>query len=146
MAMTAAISWPEQLAAGETEPATDKPKAQRIIFRGNQALSEMTLRKSAVDELTSFDQQGQRRADVDDAAFQMELAYRKAGYAFATADYLIEQVEGEFIVTFIISEGTRVILKRIEITGNAAFKTEELLRFFEGEKSGFFGQGRLLFI
>ncbi|UCG11841.1 MAG: outer membrane protein assembly factor BamA [Deltaproteobacteria bacterium] len=116
------------------------------MFRGNEALSEMTLRKGAVDELKSFDQQGRRRSDVDDAAFQMEITYRKAGYAFATVDYQIEQVEGETLVTFIIDEGPRVILKKIEITGNAAFKAEELLRFFEGEKSDFFAQGKLLFI
>jgi outer membrane protein assembly complex protein YaeT len=146
IALTAAISWQEQLPAGETEPATDKPKAQTIIFQGNEALSEMTLRKAAVDELTSFDQQGQRRADVDDAAFQMELAYRKAGYAFATVDYLIEQVEGKPLVKFIISEGPRVILREIEITGNAEFDAQKLLSFFEGEKEGSLSKGQLLFI
>jgi outer membrane protein assembly complex protein YaeT len=144
--LRATISWQEQVLAGEIEPATDKLKAERIIFRGNEALSEMTLRKAAVDELQAFEQQGQRRADVDDAAFQMELAYRKAGYAFATVDYSIEQVEGRLIVTFIITEGPRVTLRRIELTGNEAFDTQDLLAFFEGEKEGTYSQGKLLFI
>jgi len=141
-----AIFRQEQVSAGEIEPAPDKQKVQRVIFRGNEALSETTLRKAAVDELTSFDQQGQRRSDVDDAAFQMELAYRKAGYALATVDYQVEQVEGKPIVTFIVNEGPRVILRRIEISGNAAFDTPKLAAFFEGEKSGQLSQGKLLFI
>ena len=82
----------------ETEPATDEKTPYKIVFKGNQALNEMTLRKAALDELTAFDKQGRRRSDVDDAAFQMELAYRKEGYAFATVDYQINQHAGELIV------------------------------------------------
>ena len=146
MVLIGTILWQGKASAIETEPANDKQKAYHIMFQGNEALSEATLRKAAVDELKSFDQHGQRRSDVDDAAFQMEITYRKAGHAFAAVDYQIEQVEGKTLVTFVINEGPRVILKKIEITGNAAFKADELLRFFEGEKSGFFGQGKLLFI
>ncbi len=99
-----------------------------------------------MDELTAFEKQGQRRSDVDDAAFQMELAYRKDGYAFAAVDYQIEPVAGELVVTFTINEGPRVILKKIDITGNATIATQTLLPFFEEGKSGLFGQGQLLFI
>jgi outer membrane protein assembly complex protein YaeT len=83
---------------------------------------------------------------VDDAAFQMELAYRKEGYAFATVDYQIEQVAGELVVTFSINEGPRVVLQKIDISGNATIATQTLLPFFEEDKSGLFGQGKLLFI
>ena len=146
LTLTAAIFLQDQVSAGDAEPAPDKQKGYRVIFRGNEALSETTLRKAAVDELTSFAQQGQRRSDVDDAAFQMELAYRKAGYTLATVDYLIEQVEGKFIVTFIINEGPRVTLRRIEFVGNAAVDAQKLLAFFEGEKKGSLSKGKLLFI
>lgn len=132
--------------AAESEPAAVKPKPYKIVFRGNQDLSETSLRKAAVNELTAFEKQGQRRSDVDDAAFQMELAYRKAGHAFATVDYQIEPVAGELVVTFTVKEGPRVILQKIDITGNAAITTQTLLPFFEEDKSGLFGQGQLLFI
>ena len=132
--------------AAEAEPAAAKAKPYKIVFRGNQALTEMSLRKAAVDELTAFEKQGQRRSDVDDAAFQMELAYRKAGHAFATVDYQIEQVAGELAVTFTVNEGPRVILQKIDITGNATIAMQTLLPFFEEGKSGLFGQGQLLFI
>ena len=88
------IFFQHPVTAAETKPAEAKPKPYKIVFQGNQALTEMALRKAAVDELTAFEKQGQRRSDVDDAAFQMELAYRKDGYAFATVDYQIEPVAG----------------------------------------------------
>jgi len=132
--------------AAETNPAAAESKPYKIVFQGNQALNETTLRKAAVDELTAFKNQGQRRSDVDDAAFQMELAYRKAGHAFATVDYQIEPVAGDLVVTFTVNEGPRVILQKIDITGNATIALQTLLPFFEEDKSGLFGQGQLLFI
>ncbi len=134
------------ITAAETEPAAAKPKPYKIVFQGNQALNEMALRRAAVDELTAFEKQGQRRSDVDDAAFQMELAYRQAGHAFAAVDYHIEPVGGELVVTFTVDEGQRVILRKIDLAGNATIDRQTLLPFFEADKSGLFGQGKLLFI
>ncbi len=134
------------LAAAETKAAAAEPRPYKIVFKGNDALSEIALRKAAVDELTAFEKQGQRRSDVDDAAFQMELAYRKDGYAFAAVDYQMEQVAGEIVVTFTVNEGPRVIIRKIDISGNTTIGTETLLPFFEEGKSGLFGQGKLLFI
>jgi outer membrane protein assembly complex protein YaeT len=140
------IFFQPTVTAAETEPAAAKPKPYKIVFRGNQALNAAALRKAAVDELTAFEKQGQRRSDVDDAAFQMELAYRKAGRAFATVDYQIEPVAKELVVTFMINEGPRVILQKIDISGNATIARQTLLPFFEEGKSGLFGRGQLLFI
>jgi outer membrane protein assembly complex protein YaeT len=140
------ISLPNSAAADEAKPVAAEPKPYKIVFRGNQALSEAVLRKAAADELTAFKEQGQRRSDVDDAAYQMEVAYRKAGHAFATVDYQIEQVAEELVVTFTINEGPRVILQKIDLAGNATIATQTLLPFFEEGKSGLFGQGKLLFI
>jgi outer membrane protein insertion porin family len=109
-------------------------------------LSKTILRKAALAELTAFEEQGQRRSDADDAAFQMELAYRKDGYAFAAVDYQIDQDEKKAVLTFDIEEGPRVILKQIEIAGNTEFDTRSLLPFFEGERTGLFGKGELLFL
>jgi outer membrane protein assembly complex protein YaeT len=132
--------------AAEPVPAKAQTKPYKIVFKGRQALGERALRRAAVNELTAFENQGQRRSDIDDGAFQMELAYRKAGHAFATVDYQIEQIGKELVVSFLISEGPRVILKKIDITGNTTIATRTLLPFFEEGKSHPFGQGKLLFI
>lgn len=143
---TGIIFLQHPVTAAETKPAAAKPKPYKIVFRGNQALNKTALRKAVVDELTAFEKQGQRRSDVDDAAFQMELAYRKDGYAFAAVDYQIEQVAGELVVTFTVNEGPRVILQKIDISGNATIGMQTLLPFIEEGKSGLFGPGKLLFI
>jgi outer membrane protein assembly complex protein YaeT len=143
---TGIVFLPYPIRAAEIEPAAAKPKPYKLVFRGNQALSENALRQAAVNELTTFDKEGQRRSDVDDAAFQMELAYRKKGYPFAAVDYQFEQVAEGVLVTFMVAEGPRVTLQKIEITGNAAYGMETLLPFFEEDQSGLFGQGELLFI
>jgi outer membrane protein assembly complex protein YaeT len=137
---------PDSIAAAETKTGSAKPKPYKIVFKGNRALNDAVLRKEAVDELTAFEKQGQRRSDIDDAAFQMELAYRQNGYAFAEVDYEIEQVAGEVLVTFSVNEGSQVIIRQIDITGNTTIGTQTLLPFFEEGKSGLFGQGKLLFI
>jgi outer membrane protein insertion porin family len=130
----------------DIELAPDREKTYQISFQGNAALSETALRNAAAQELKAFERQGQRRSDVDDAAFQMEIAYRKAGYAFAQVDYRTERVGGRQVVTFSISEGPRIIVKKIDIAGTAGIDAEKLITFFEGEKTGAFGQGKLLFI
>ena len=140
------VFFQRPVTAADTKPAAAEPKPYKIVFQGNQALNEMSLRKAAVNELTAFEKQGQRRSDVDDAAYEMELAYRADGYAFAAVDYRIEQVAGELVVTFTVNEGPRVILRKIDITGNATIATQKLLPFFEEGKSGLFGQGKLLLI
>ncbi len=140
------IFFQHPVTAAETNPAVGKPKPYKIVFRGNQALNDTALKKAAADELTAFKKQGQRRSDVDDAAYQMELAYRKAGHAFAAVDYQIEQVAEELVVTFSVNEGPPVILQKIDLAGNATIATQTLLPFFEEDKLGLFGQGKLLFI
>jgi outer membrane protein insertion porin family len=143
--MLVMMGW-RQTAMAETEPKVEPQRSVDIVFRGNAALSKTILRKAALAELTAFEEQGQRRSDADDAAFQMELAYRKDGYAFAAVDYQIDQDEKKAVLTFDIEEGPRVILKQIEIAGNTEFDTRSLLPFFEGERTGLFGKGELLFL
>jgi len=145
-AILVTVLSPLSVKGEDIELALDREKAYQISFQGNAALSETALRNAAVQELKAFDQQGHRRSNVDDAAFQMEIAYRKAGYAFAQVDYRTERVRGMQVVTFNISEGTRVIIKKIDIIGTAGIDAEKLIPFFEGEKTGAFGQGKLLFI
>ncbi len=60
-----------------------------------------------------FEQRGYRKADIDDAAFQMRSAYLQAGFAFALVDYTYEQKDNVLQVTFQVEEGPRVFIERI---------------------------------
>jgi outer membrane protein insertion porin family len=133
-------------AASQVEPESKNAGVYKIVFQGNSALNESVLRRDAAVELEAFEEEGHRPADIDDAAFQMQLAYRKAGYAFAVVDYRIETREALTTVTFLISEGPRVIIREIRTVGNEAFSDEVLDAYFEKDRTGFLHRGELLFV
>lgn len=137
--------WMKADAAAEIEPHTSAPKSYEIIFQGNTAISEAALRRDAAAELKSYETEGHRPADIDDAAFQMELAYRKAGYGFAVVNYQIEKKETVPKITFLISEGPRVIVGDINAIGNQALDEEEIKGYFQKDRSTLFGKDELVF-
>ncbi len=133
-------------APDEIEPQTGRPPPYEIFFQGNAAMSEAVLRRQAAAELEAFGREGHRPADIDDAAFQMELTYRNAGYAFAAVDYQIEKPETLPKITFLISEGPRVIVRDIIPIGNQTLDDEKIIGYFQKDRSGLFGKGELIFV
>ena len=113
-----------------------------LRFEGNRALGEAALRRAAEAELD--ESRGQLRPHhADDAAFQMELAYRDEGYAFADVSYAYELRDGRPHVTFRVTEGPRVILQTVRVEGNRAFDGGTLRAFFGPERPLLAGGGRL---
>ncbi|MDA8163553.1 MAG: outer membrane protein assembly factor BamA [Desulfobacteraceae bacterium] len=137
-------------AAGQEPPAQAPPGPEltgyEIKFVGNSQLGADQLREAAAYELEQFKTSGYRPADADDAAYQMELAYKNKGYAFATVGYRYEVVGGKAVVTFVIDEGPRVRIDHIAIEGNHAIGTGELRSFFRKEQQGPLGTGPVYFV
>jgi outer membrane protein assembly complex protein YaeT len=140
------ISGPAAPAVAEVKLEAQNAKAYEIVFQGNTAISGPALSRDAAKELEAFDKEGQRPADIDDAAYQMQLAYREAGYAFAQVDYRIEKKQGLTTVTFVISEGPRVIVRDIIFSGNKALDDGQLKAYFEKDRSGLLHRAELWFI
>jgi len=132
-----------QVAAVEARPG---PNQVELVFEGNTAKSETTLRQAAAVQLADFEHNGQRRADVDDAAFQMESAYRKDGYAFAKVDYEISQTAGVAAVAFKIEEGPQVLVDKITITGNQAVDSAVIESLLRGDHLTIFGETGFPFV
>ncbi|MFO7709464.1 MAG: outer membrane protein assembly factor BamA [Desulfobacterales bacterium] len=122
------------------------PKPVEIRFEGRRELGEQVLRKAAAEELSAVTQRGGRRADIDDAAYRMELAYRQTGFAFAGVDYHVEEHPEKIVATFRIAEGPRVVLDKIELAGHSAFGGSDLRSFFEKERRGLLDTGKPVFI
>ncbi len=122
------------------------PPAVEIRFEGRREVGEAALRKAAEEELAAFAQRGFRRADIDDAAHRMELAYRLAGFAFAVVDYRIDAEPERMSAVFTIAEGPRVALEGVELTGNSLFGDDALRRFFEPEQKRLLGTAPPMFI
>jgi len=146
MAAAAWILWRPAWAAADVELETKSSKSYEILFQGNSAMSETALRREAAKELDAFDREGQLSADIDDAAYQMQTAYRKAGYAFATVDYQIEEKQGVKTVTFVVSEGPRVTVRDIILSGNKSFDDATLKNYFKKDRIILFPRRELLFV
>ncbi len=116
--------------AYDQKQARTAAEEYQVIFSGNSALSEEQLRSSAVTELEEFKKDGFKKSSIDDAAFQMELLYRRNGFAFATVTYTFPDESGNKKALFTIDEGPAVTVGNLELTGNQAISRETLLRLF----------------
>jgi outer membrane protein assembly complex protein YaeT len=112
----------------------------QMVFQGNVATSEATLREAAEEQLADFELKGLRRADLDDAAFQMESVYRRDGYAFAKVDYETVPTDALTTVSFKIDEGPRVLVDRITISGHQAVDRPAIEKFLRGDRLSVFGE------
>lgn len=126
--------------------ARPEPGRVELVFQGNTTKSEATLRQMAADELSDFQNKGLRRADLDDAAFQMESVYRRDGFAFAKVDFEMSQNDGLTAVAFKIDEGPRVLVDKITITGNQAVDRSAIESFLRQDHLAIFGETGFPFV
>src|SRR5437588_6879216 len=93
-------------------------KAQRtsvIEFRGQAAFKEKELRSILKEQIATIDEYGLTPARGDDAAFFLELFYRKHGYAKVTVRYTVQS--GDRLLLD-INEGPLVTLGLVNFVGN----------------------------
>jgi hypothetical protein len=117
LAAGAAVCRSAQDQAASPSDNSLQVQSYAISVQGNSSLGEQELLKAAAVELQLFAQRGYRKADIDDAAFQMRAAYLQAGYAFALVDYDYEKKGDRVQVIFDINEGPQVTVANIRATG-----------------------------
>ncbi|MBE9520803.1 MAG: outer membrane protein assembly factor BamA [Proteobacteria bacterium] len=128
----AALSDQQPDSPGQTSDLQDKlqNKPYVIAITGNSHFTENDLLGAAAAELQMFEQRGFRKADIDDAAFQMRSAYLQAGFAFAFVDYNYAKKDDFVQISFVIKEGPRVFIEEIQFMGNSNVQQETLRGFF----------------
>src|SRR6476620_2108449 len=90
-----AVQVPKPEEKDKAERAVQKQQektAQRtsvIEFRGQAAFNEKELRSQLKEQITTIDNYGLTAARGDDAAFFLELFYRKHGYAKVSVRYTV---------------------------------------------------------
>jgi outer membrane protein insertion porin family len=107
-------------------------KAQRasvIQFRGQKAFDEKILRSELKEQISTIDQYGLTPARGDDAAFFLELFYRKHGYAKVNVRYAIEPGE---VLRLDIEEGSLVTLGLVNFVGNQSQPADVLFDYAVG--------------
>src|ERR1700682_2980794 len=94
-----------------------------IEFRGQAAFDEKTLRSQLKEQITTIDEYGLQPARGDDAAFFLELFYRKHGYAKVSVRYTIEPGDR---LRLDINEGPLITLGLVTFVGNQSQPSEVL--------------------
>src|SRR3989440_313208 len=106
-------------------------KAQRtsvIEFRGQAAFKEKELRSILKEQISTIDDYGLTAARGDDAAFFLELFYRKHGYAKVSVRY---SIDGDRLLLD-INEGPLVTLGLVNFVGNQHESSEVLFDYAVG--------------
>jgi outer membrane protein insertion porin family len=109
----------------------EKKKAQRtdLEIRGATAFKEDELRTVLKEQIATIHDFGLTAARADDAAFFLELFYRKHGYAKVDVHYRIES--GSRLILE-VTEGPQVILSAINFAGNSQVPAEKLFDYAVG--------------
>ena len=109
----------------------EKKKAQstNLEIRGTTAFKEDELRIVLKEQIATIHDFGLTAARADDAAFFLELFYRKHGYAKVDVHYRIES--GSRLVLE-VTEGPQVILSAINFAGNSQVPAEKLFEYAVG--------------
>jgi outer membrane protein assembly complex protein YaeT len=129
-----AVQVPKPEEKDKVERAVKKEqekKAQRtsvIEFRGQNAFKEKELRSILKEQITTIDDYGLTAARGDDAAFFLELFYRKHGYAKVNVRYTIE---GDRLILD-VNEGPLVTLGLVNFVGNQHQPSEVLFDYAVG--------------
>src|SRR5438552_11725137 len=125
-------------------PQEEKDKAQRqvakqqekkaqhtsvIEFQGIHAFSEKELRSLLKEPIATINDFGLTSARADDAAFFLELIYRKHGYAKVSVHYVIESGDR---LRLEITEGPLTTLGTVVFRGNAHEPADKLFEFAVG--------------
>jgi outer membrane protein insertion porin family len=104
-------------------------KTSTIEFQGQHAFSEKDLRSQLKEQIATIDDFGLTSARADDAAFFLELFYRKHGYSKVSVHYVIESSNR---LRLEINEGPLTTLGTVVFTGNAHQPAEKLFDFVVG--------------
>src|SRR5438046_1202199 len=108
---------------------TQKARNTDLEIRGATAFREEELRSVLKEEIATIHDFGLTAARADDAAFFLELFYRKHGYAKVDVHYSIES--GSRLVLD-VTEGPQAILGKINFVGNNHVSAEKLFEYAVG--------------
>ena len=106
-----------------------KAQATNLEIRGATAFKEEELRSVLKEEIATIHDFGLTAARADDAAFFLELFYRKHGYAKVDVHY---SIEGGSRLVLNVTEGPQAILGTINFVGNNHVSAEKLFEYAVG--------------
>ena len=106
----------------------EMPLVSSIRIEGNQEVETSDLREAlTVKERTIFQEE-----KVKESARKMRETYQNKGYYDATVESSVEEeADGSIRVAFRVSEGAKLMIETIRITGNQYLEKKEIRKFME---------------
>src|SRR5215213_3179583 len=104
-------------------------KASNVSIVGATSFKENELLTQLKEQITSIEQLGLTPARADDAAFFLELFYRKHGFAEVEVKYAIGS--GNHL-RLEIKEGPRVTIGAVNFIGNETISSDKLFEYAAG--------------
>ncbi len=100
-----------------------------VELNGVSAFSDKELRSQLKEQISAIEEFGLTAARADDAAFFLELFYRKHGYSKVDVHY---SLPGGNRLRLDVSEGPRVTLASVNFVGNSSQSAEKLFDYAVG--------------
>jgi outer membrane protein insertion porin family len=104
-------------------------RSANLEIRGNTAFDDKELRSQLKEQIATIEQYGLTTARGDDAAFFLELFYRKHGYAKVSVRYRIESGDR---LQLEVTEGPLVSLGESQFVGNQSVPAGKLFQYAVG--------------
>src|SRR6476660_6639663 len=108
---------------------TQKARSTNLEIRGATAFKEEELRSVLKEEIATIHDFGLTTARADDAAFFLELFYKKHGYAKVNVSYHLES-GNRFRLD--VDEGPLVHLGQVNFVGNRRVPSDKLFEYAVG--------------
>ena len=103
-------------------------KRSNVAIIGATAFKDEILRLELKEQIAAIEELGLTAPRADDAAFLLELFYRKHGFRDAEVRYAIAGSQ----LRLTVSEGVRVVVGNVNFVGNESIPSEKLFEFFIG--------------
>ncbi len=110
-----------------------------VRYAGNVELDDGDLDDALIRFFQDFSKSKFEKSAVDDGAFDLERAYLDAGFPAAKVTYRYEERAGaKPLATFVIDEGPRAALSKVDVAGALAMNASEVEAFFAPQATGLF--------
>ncbi len=114
---------------------TEKPIVSSIVIEGNKEVEDDDLKAAlTIKERTLFQEE-----KVKESARKLREVYQNRGYYDSTVDPSVqEEADGSIRVSFRVSEGEKLMIEKIRITGNRFLGEKKIRKTMETRTKGIF--------
>jgi len=118
-----------------TFKVSEKPSIGKILFKGNKKIEQKDLREVlGIKEYSILN-----RRDIKDSIERLRDYYHGEGFYNAEIRERVEELpNNEVALTYVIDEGEKVYIRKIQFKGNVTIDSDDIKDVMETSEKGFF--------